>query len=57
MATATTTLVQVGNARRVVYVGGLDDGVTEAALHAAFLPFGDIKDVSMPLDNATGRHR
>lgn len=52
-----TTLVQVRNPKRVVYVGGLDDGVTEAALHAAFLPFGDIRDVSMPLDNATGRHR
>jgi peptidyl-prolyl isomerase E (cyclophilin E) len=52
-----TTLVHVKNAKRVLYVGGLDDGVTEAALHAAFLPFGDIKDVSMPVDGATGRHR
>ncbi|KDD76116.1 hypothetical protein H632_c349p2 [Helicosporidium sp. ATCC 50920] len=26
-------------------------------LHAAFLPFGDIKDVSIPLDHASGTHR
>lgn len=31
--------------------------MNEATLHAAFLPFGDIKDVSVPLDHATGKHR
>ena len=31
--------------------------MTEAALHAAFLPFGEVKEVSLPMDHATGTHR
>lgn len=31
--------------------------MTEGVLHAAFIPFGDVKDVSMPLDQATQKHR
>ena len=31
--------------------------MNEAILHSAFIPFGDIKDVNIPLDNTTGKHR
>ena len=31
--------------------------MNEAILHAAFIPFGDIKDVKTPLDQATQKHR
>ena len=34
----------------IVCAGGLEENVTEETLHAAFIPFGDIKDVNMPLD-------
>lgn len=37
--------------------GGLDDTVNEAVLHAAFIPFGDIKDVNIPLDQTTQKNR
>jgi len=37
--------------------GGLDDEVTENTLHAAFLPFGTIRHVSLPLDVASNQHR
>ena len=37
--------------------GGLDELVTEAVLHAAFLPFGEIKDVSVPLDHGTQKNK
>lgn len=37
--------------------GGLEESVSEAVLHAAFLPFGDIKDVSLPLDHGTQKNR
>jgi hypothetical protein len=37
--------------------GGLDELVTEAVLHAAFLPFGEIKDVSVPVDHGTQKNR
>ena len=37
--------------------GGLDEQVTEAVLHAAFLPFGDLKDVNIPLDQQTQKNR
>ncbi|MQL72922.1 hypothetical protein Taro_005274 [Colocasia esculenta] len=40
-----------------LYVGGLAEEVNEAILHAAFIPFGEIKDVKTPLDQATQKHR
>jgi len=38
----------------VIYVGGLDEQINEKLLHAAFIPFGDIKTIEMPLDHNTG---
>ncbi|KAI8823338.1 peptidyl-prolyl cis-trans isomerase E [Fimicolochytrium jonesii] len=38
------------NNKTTVYVGGLDDQITEQILHAAFLPFGDILEVQIPPD-------
>ena len=55
--------VQVADSHRAfvlqhrVAPGGLDETVTDAVLHAAFLPFGDIKDVSVPLDQGTQKNR
>lgn len=37
--------------------GGLEDGVTDSTLHAAFVPFGTIRQVSLPLDVASNQHR
>ena len=37
--------------KRTLYIGGLDDHVSEPILQAAFLPFGDVVDVNMPLDS------
>ena len=34
----------------MLYVGGLDDTVTEEVLHAAFIPFGDLKSIQIPKD-------
>lgn len=36
--------------RRVLYVGGLADDVTEDTVHAAFVPFGDLVEVTIPRD-------
>ncbi|XP_002963980.2 peptidyl-prolyl cis-trans isomerase E isoform X2 [Selaginella moellendorffii] len=47
----------VPNPKTALYVGGLDENVNEEVLHAAFIPFGDIKDVTMPLDQGTQKHR
>ena len=43
------------NDKPVVYVGGLDDQVDEKVLHSAFIPFGEIKTIEMPLDHNTGK--
>ena len=40
--------------QRTLYVGGLDEKVDEEVLKSAFIPFGDIKDVQIPKDFATG---
>jgi len=45
------------NPKTSLYVGGLDEGVNEAILHAAFVPFGDIKDVNIPLDQTSQKNR
>jgi peptidyl-prolyl isomerase E (cyclophilin E) len=36
--------------RNVVYVGGLAEQVGEELLHAAFIPFGDLKSIQIPRD-------
>ena len=43
--------------KRMVYVGGLAEEVDEKILHAAFIPFGDITDVQIPMDYSSQKHR
>lgn len=43
--------------QRTVYIGGLDEAVTVAVLRAAFLPFGEVKAVDVPIENVSGKHR
>ena len=46
--------------KATLYVGGLDNAVTGGTLHAAFIPFGEIVDVSLPkpdLPSSTDPHR
>merc|ERR1712154_53900 len=40
-----------------IYVGGLENKVNSEILHAAFLPFGEIIHISIPLDQSTKEHR
>lgn len=37
-----------------VFAGGLAEEVDDKVLHAAFIPFGDITDIQIPLDYETG---
>ncbi|KAK0723142.1 RNA recognition domain-containing protein [Lasiosphaeria miniovina] len=46
--------------KATVYIGGLAPQVTAGSLHDAFIPFGEITDVSLPKNddpNATEPHR
>lgn len=38
--------------KNTIYVGGLPSMVNAASLHAAFIPFGDIADISLPKPEA-----
>ena len=38
-------------------LGGLADEVTEDVLRDAFVPFGDLVDIQIPLDYETEKHR
>ena len=38
------------NPKCTVHVAGLDDAITEDVLRAAFIPFGDIASIQLPLD-------
>ncbi|NWZ28516.1 PPIE isomerase, partial [Asarcornis scutulata] len=44
-------------ANAVPTAGGLAEEVDEKVLHAAFIPFGDITDIQIPLDYETGACR
>ena len=41
----------------MLYVGGLADEVTEEILHAAFIPFGDLRSVQIPRDYSKNKAR
>ena len=41
----------------MLYVGGIDESLTEALLRAAFLPFGELSDVQIPMDHVKQAHR
>lgn len=43
--------------KRTIYVGGLDDQVTEKLLNDAFVPFGDIVEIQIPIDYEASKHR
>ena len=38
----------VDYSRNTVYVGGLEQSITEDILHAAFVPFGNVHDIFIP---------
>ncbi|TRZ01900.1 hypothetical protein DNTS_014860 [Danionella cerebrum] len=48
---------KMATSKRVLYVGGLAEEVDEKVLHAAFIPFGDVTDIQIPLDYETEKHR
>ena len=43
--------------RRTLYCGGLDEEVDRQLLEDAFITFGVIKSVEIPLDVKSGKHR
>lgn len=43
--------------KRTIYIGGLADEVTEKLLNDAFVPFGDITEIQMPIDYESQKHR
>jgi len=45
------------NDKRTLYVGGLEESVTEATLRAAFLPFGEVTEVNLPLEGNGQKHK
>ena len=57
MATTVVSWAKARGSRTTLYVGGLGESVNVDLLRSAFVPFGDLKDVSLPIDYKTGRHR
>lgn len=45
------------NDKRTLYVGGLEESVTEATLRAAFVPFGEVTEVNLPMDASSSKHK
>lgn len=43
--------------KKTIYVGGLTEEVDEKVLRSAFIPFGEISEVQLPLDYQTEKHR
>uniref|UniRef100_A0A6B2LRB8 RRM domain-containing protein n=1 Tax=Arcella intermedia TaxID=1963864 RepID=A0A6B2LRB8_9EUKA len=40
-----------------MYVGGLEENVDEKSIYDLFGPFGEVKDVTMPNDERSQKHR
>mmetsp|Transcript_5836 Transcript_5836/g.8299 ORF Transcript_5836/g.8299 Transcript_5836/m.8299 type:complete len:156 (-) Transcript_5836:410-877(-) len=58
MASSSKSGGVVLTSRRSLYVGGVaEECKNDATLRAAFLPFGPLKSVELPLDYSTGKHR
>ncbi|CAG2061149.1 unnamed protein product [Timema podura] len=54
----TRSLKKLSSLLVVIFIsGGLAEEVDEKVLHAAFIPFGDIMDIQIPLDYETEKHR
>ena len=49
--------MESGGPKKMLYVGGLAEEVDQKVLQAAFIPFGDIVEVNMPVDYETEKHR
>lgn len=47
----------MANIKKTLYVGGLSDNIDVNILKSAFSPFGDIVDVSLPIDYSTQKHK
>ncbi|KAJ4369095.1 hypothetical protein N0V83_006178 [Neocucurbitaria cava] len=55
-----SNLSDTSRLKATIFVGGLDQAVTQQTLFHAFLPFGDIVEVNLPkpdLPSATEQHR
>ncbi|TRY61340.1 hypothetical protein TCAL_08412 [Tigriopus californicus] len=50
-------MAHMNTQKKTVYIGGLSEEVTEDVIKAAFIPFGDISEVQIPIDYATEKHR
>eukprot|EP01104_Vermistella_antarctica_P000728 TRINITY_DN1084_c0_g1_i2.p1 TRINITY_DN1084_c0_g1~~TRINITY_DN1084_c0_g1_i2.p1 ORF type:complete len:128 (-),score=34.90 TRINITY_DN1084_c0_g1_i2:268-651(-) len=45
------------NEKKTLYVGGISEEVTKETVEAAFVPFGDLVDVQIPLDYKSQKPR
>jgi peptidyl-prolyl isomerase E (cyclophilin E) len=43
--------------KSTIYVGGLEESVSEELLHAAFIPFGNIQEVQIPRNHKDNTNR
>ena len=43
--------------RPVLYIGNLHESITEDYLYSVFIPFGEIKNMEIPIDPATNAHK
>lgn len=43
--------------KKNIYIGGLSEEVDEKIIHAAFIPFGEVVDIQVPIDYETSKHR
>jgi peptidyl-prolyl isomerase E (cyclophilin E) len=57
MSSDPTIEANIVTSKRVVYVGGLGDDITQHIVRAAFIPFGNLKSVDIPMDYRLGKTR
>jgi len=50
-------MAETNSRKKTIYVGGLNEDVDEKVLRAAFIPFGELSEVQLPIDYQTEKHR
>lgn len=47
----------MNDSKKTLYIGGLADNIDMNILRSVFAPFGDIIDISLPIDYSTQKHK
>ena len=49
--------MKASHKKPILYIGNLDEAMSDSFLLSAFIPFGEIKGIDIPIETATNTHK